>query len=424
MSKYLTNFTPDNIPDGQPVIITGVITQCRIINYWPPTTETVVRDGQTTYPNPHPSQSLSLKNFNIIPYVLEQNPNSPDYQAAQAQATTMANIINLTKVKTDKKTGELTYRWYNTLYQNNDGSMPSLIPLFHRQPDGTVKQIEWEHDLAIGTNVSIVVIPRKRGQSQIAQIGQHIVIEQPTFEWYTKPASQFTADMLGLDPTTIHTASVPLLYNTQEINSQTSQTQSYGQTQPNNAYGQTQPNNAYGQTQPNNAYGQTQQNVAQPYGQTQQNVAQPYGQTQPNNAYGQQTTQAQPYGQQNVAQPNNVYGQQTTQAQPYGQQNIAQPNNVYGQTQQNVAQPNNAYGQTQQNVAQPYGQTQPNNAYGQQTTQAQPYGQQNVAQPNNVYGQQTTQAQPYGQAQPNNAYGQTQPSENFMNVPESGLPFN
>ena len=309
MSKYLTNFTPDNIPDGQPVIITGVITQCRIINYWPPTTETVVRDGQTTYPNPHPSQSLSLKNFNIIPYVLEQNPNSPDYQAAQAQATTMANIINLTKVKTDKKTGELTYRWYNTLYQNNDGSMPSLIPLFHRQPDGTVKQIEWEHDLAIGTNVSIVVIPRKRGQSQIAQIGQHIVIEQPTFEWYTKPASQFTADMLGLDPTTIHTASVPLLYNTQEINSQTSQTQSYDQTQPNNAYGQ----------------------------------------TQPNNAYGQQTTQAQPYGQQNVAQPNNAYGQQTTQAQPYGQQNVAQPNN---------------------------------------------------------------------------AYGQTQPSENFMNVPESGLPFN
>ena len=260
MSKYLTNFTPDNIPDGQPVIITGVITQCRIINYWPPTTETVVRDGQTTYPNPHPSQSLSLKNFNIIPYVLEQNPNSPDYQAAQAQATTMANIINLTKVKTDKKTGELTYRWYNTLYQNNDGSMPSLIPLFHRQPDGTVKQIEWEHDLAIGTNVSIVVIPRKRGQSQIAQIGQHIVIEQHTFEWYTKPASQFTADMLGLDPTTIHTASVPLLYNTQEINSQTSQTQSYDQTQP-------------------------------------------------NNAYGQQTTQAQPYGQQNVAQPNNAYGQ-------------------------------------------------------------------------------------------------------------------
>ena len=322
MSKYLTNFTPDNIPDGQPVIITGVITQCRIINYWPPTTETVVRDGQTTYPNPHPSQSLSLKNFNIIPYVLEQNPNSPDYQAAQAQATTMANIINLTKVKTDKKTGELTYRWYNTLYQNNDGSMPSLIPLFHRQPDGTVKQIEWEHDLAIGTNVSIVVIPRKRGQSQIAQIGQHIVIEQPTFEWYTKPASQFTADMLGLDPTTIHTASVPLLYNTQEINSQTSQTQSYDQTQPNNAYGQ-----------------QTTQ--AQPYGQ--QNVTQPYGQTQPNNAYGQ-----------------------------------TQPNNAYGQT-----QPNNAYGQTQQNVAQPYGQT-----------------------------------------QPNNAYGQTQPSENFMNVPESGLPFN
>ena len=309
MSKYLTNFTPDNIPDGQPVIITGVITQCRIINYWPPTTETVVRDGQTTYPNPHPSQSLSLKNFNIIPYVLEQNPNSPDYQAAQAQATTMANILNLTKVKTDKKTGELTYRWYNTLYQNNDGSMPSLIPLFHRQPDGTVKQIEWEHDLAIGTNVSIVVIPRKRGQSQIAQIGQHIVIEQPTFEWYTKPASQFTADMLGLDPTTIHTASVPLLYNTQEINSQTSQTQSYDQTQ--------------------------------------QNVAQPYGQTQPNNAYD----------------------QQTTRAQPYGQQNVAQPNNAYGQTQQNVAQP-------------------------------------------------------YGQAQPNNAYGQTQPSENFMNVPESGLPFN
>ena len=289
MSKYLTNFTPDNIPDGQPVIITGVITQCRIINYWPPTTETVVRDGQTTYPNPHPSQSLSLKNFNIIPYVLEQNPNSPDYQAAQAQATTMANIINLTKVKTDKKTGELTYRWYNTLYQNNDGSMPSLIPLFHRQPDGTVKQIEWEHDLAIGTNVSIVVMPRKRGQSQIAQIGQHIVIEQPTFEWYTKPASQFTADMLGLDPTTIHTASVPLLYNTQEINSQTSQTQSYDQTQPNNAYGQTQHNNAYGQTQPNNAYAQ-------------------------------QTTQAQPYGQQNVAQPNNAYAQ-------------AQPNNAYAQTQ-------------------------------------------------------------------------------------------
>ena len=343
MSKYLTNFTPDNIPDGQPVIITGVITQCRIINYWPPTTETVVRDGQTTYPNPHPSQSLSLKNFNIIPYVLEQNPNNPDYQAAQAQAITMANIINLTKVKTDKKTGELTYRWYNTLYQNNDGSMPSLIPLFHRQPDGTVKQIEWEHDLAIGTNVSIVVIPRKRGQSQIAQIGQHIVIEQPTFEWYTKPASQFTADMLGLDPTTIHTASVPLLYNTQEINSQTTQTQPYGQTQPNNAYGQ-----------------QTTQ-------------TQPYGQTQPNNAYGQQTTQAQPYGQ---TQPNNAYGQQTTQAQPYGQ-------------------------------------TQPNNAYGQQTTQAQPYGQ---TQPN--------VAQPYGQTQPNNAYGQTQPSENFMNVPESGLPFN
>ena len=301
MSKYLTNFTPDNIPDNQPVIVTGYITQCRIVNYWPPNNNTITRDGQTTYPNPHPSQSLSLKNFKINPYILESDQNSPDYQAAVAQANTMCNIINLTKVKTDKKTGELTYRWYNTLYQNNDGSMPSMITLFHRQPDGTVKQISWEHDLAAGTFVSIAVVPRKRGQSQIAQIGQHIIIEQPTFEWYTKPVSQFTADMLGLDPTTIHTTNVPLLYDTQEINNT------------------------------------------------------------------QQTPQAQPYGQPNA---NNTYGQPNTpQAQPYGQPNA---NNTYGQ---------------------------PN------APQAQPYGQPNA---NNTYGQQSY----------------NQPSENFMNVPESDLPFN
>jgi len=312
MSKYLTNFTPDNIPDNQPVIVTGYITQCRIVNYWPPNNNTITRDGQTTYPNLHPSQSLSLKNFKINPYILESDQNSPDYQAAVAQANTMCNIINLTKVKTDKKTGELTYRWYNTLYQNNDGSMPSMITLFHRQPDGTVKQISWEHDLAAGTFVSIAVVPRKRGQSQIAQIGQHIIIEQPTFEWYTKPISQFTADMLGLDPTTIHTTNVPLLYDTQEINNT------------------------------------------------------------------QQTPQAQPYGQPNAPQ-----------AQPYGQPNA-----------------NNTYGQPNAPQAQPYGQPNANNTYGQPNApQAQPYGQPNA---NNTYGQQSY----------------NQPSENFMNVPESDLPFN
>ena len=327
MSKYLTSFNASNIPDGQPIVIRGTVALCRIANYWP---------ADPSQDRKYPQQSLYIENPQILPWVLESNPNSPDYNDAVMQANCMVNVITMDKVKMNDQ-GHQVYKWNNTVYKNADGSTPPQIPLFHRTPDGGLKQLQWDHDLAQGVNVEIMVTPKIRGKDnkrKIAQLGNYVIVNQPTIEWYSNVSNQFTAAALGLDPSAIQTTNIPVLYP--------------------NAYDQPQ--------QTNNDYNQ--QNMTQPYAQPQQNMTQPY-------------------------------------VQP--QQNMTQP---YAQPQQNVAQP---YTQPQQNIAQPYTQPQPNNAYGQ-------------PQPNNAYGQQTTQAQP------NNAYGQTQPyaqpSENFMNVPESGLPFN
>ena len=364
MSKYLTSFNASNIPDNQPVIIRGTVALCRIANYWP---------ADPSKDRMYPQQSLYIENPQILPWVLESNPNSPDYNDAVMQANCMVTVITMDKVTMNSQ-GHQVYKWNNTVYQNADGSTPPQINLFHRTPDGGLKQLQWEHDLAQGVNVEIMVTPKIRGKDnkrKIAQIGNHIIINQPEIEWYTPVSNQFTATALGLDPSMIQSTSIPVLYP--------NATQPYDQ-QANTAYNQPQANatQPYNQPQPNNAYGQP--NVAQPYGQPQQNATQPYGQPQQN--------ATQPYGQPNTTQP---YGQ-TNATQPYGQQ------------------ANNAYNQPQTNAAQPYGQ-QANTAYNQpQTNAAQPYGQTNVA-------------QPYNQPQ-QNAYGQTQPSENFMNVPDSGLPFN
>ena len=334
MSKYLTSFNASNIPDNQPVIIRGTVALCRIANYWP---------ADPSKDRMYPQQSLYIENPQILPWVLESNPNSPDYNDAVMQANCMVTVITMDKVTMNSQ-GHQVYKWNNTVYQNADSSTPPQINLFHRLPNGDIKQLQWDHDLAKGVNVEIMVTPKIRGKDnkrKIAQIGNHVIVNQPEIEWYTPVSNQFTATALGLDPSMIQSTSIPVLYP--------NATQPYDQ-QANNAY-----------NQPNTAQQYNQPNMAQPYGQPQQNAAPPYGQAQPNNAYGQP----------NVTQP---YGQPQT-TQPYGQQNATQP---YGQ--QNTAQP---YGQPQQNMAQPYGQA--------------------------------PQSQPYNQ---------TQPSENFMNVPDSGLPFN
>jgi len=299
MSKYLTNFGANNIPDNQPLIIRGTVALCRVANYWPADPE---NDRQ------YPQQSLYLENPQIIPWILEQ-PNSPDYNDACMQANCMVNVITTDKVKMNNQ-GHAVYRWNNTVYQNSDGSTPPQTPLLHRLPNGELKQLTWDHDLAPGVQVEMMVTPKLRGKSgkqKIAQIGNYIMVNQPEVAWYSNPSTQFAAEALGLDPSKLQITNIPLIYSTEAT-------------------------------------------------------------TQPN------AQQAQP----NAPQANNSYRQP----------NVPQTNNAYGQP--NTPQTNNAYGQP--NVPQA------NNAYGQP----------NAPQANNAYGQQ--------------AYNQ--PSENFMNVPESDLPFN
>ena len=358
MSKYLTSFGASNIPDNQPLIIRGTVALCRVANYWPADPD---NDRQ------YPQQSLYLENPQIIPWILEQ-PNSPDYNDACMQANCMVNVITTDKVKMNNQ-GHAVYRWNNTVYQNSDGSTPPQTPLLHRLPNGELKQLTWDHDLAPGVQVEMMVTPKLRGKSgkqKIAQIGNYIMVNQPEVAWYSNPSTQFAAEALGLDPSKLQITNIPLIYSTEATTQPNAQ-----QAQPNVP----QANNTYGQPnvpQVNNAYGQP--NVPQA-----------------NNAYGQP----------NVPQANNTYGQPNVPQvnNAYGQPNVPQVNNAYGQP--NVPQANNAYGQP--NVPQA------NNAYGQP----------NVPQANNAYGQPNVpQAQPYNQQSYN------QPSENFMNVPESDLPFN
>lgn len=374
--NYITNFNANNIPNGQPVIIKGMVNICRVINYW--------RPNQT---NKHPNQQLQIINPVFEPVCLEKNPNSPDFNAAMGQAMRMIEVLKQEKTKIDENTGQVVYNWNNTLYSNDNGTSSPLIPLFHRQPNGTAVQIEWDTDLAQGVQVSIMVIPKIRGQQgqkNMAQLGKYVCVEQQNVAWYQGYGTEFIADTLGIDPATIKPQSMTI-HEEVPNNQQNTQQQGYNNQQ---AYGNQQgygnAGQAYGNQQAysnQQAYNNTQQNTQQAYsnqqaygnaGQTYGNAQQTYGNTQQSYGNAGQNTQ-QTYG--NAGQ---AYGNQQT---------------GYGNAQQ-------AYNNTQQ----AYSNNQPN-------------AQSTVPLFNN-----TQTAQPQGMPYGNN---QAQPSENFMNIPTgTELPFN
>lgn len=380
--NYITNFNANNIPNGQPVIIKGMVNICRVINYW--------RPNQT---NKHPNQQLQIINPVFEPVCLEKNPNSPDFNVAMGQAMRMIEVLKQEKTKIDESTGQVVYNWNNTLYSNDNGTSSPLIPLFHRQPNGTAVQIEWDTDLAQGVQVSIMVIPKIRGQQgqkNMAQLGKYICVEQQNVAWYQGYGTEFIANTLGIDPATIKPQSMTI-HEEAPNNQPNMQQQTYGNQQ---GYGNT--GQSYGNQQ---TYGSNQQ-VG--YGNNQQ---QPYNNNQ--HAYNTQPSTQQAYGnQQTYGNAGQAYG--NTQ-QTYGNQQVAygnnQPNTQQGYGNQQVGYGNNqqnAYG----NVQQPYANNQPSN-------------QSTVPLFNNNNAQQTQpQGMPYG----NN---QAQPSENFMNIPTgTELPFN
>ena len=381
--NYITNFNANNIPNGQPVIIKGMVNVCRVINYWRPSQN-----------NKHPNQQLQIINPIFEPVCLEKNPNSPDFNAAMGQAMRMIEVLKQEKTKMEDN-GQVVYNWNNTLYSNENGNSSPLIPLFHRQPNGTAVQIEWDADLAQGVQVSIMVIPKIRGQQgqkNMAQLGKYVCIEQQNVAWYQGYGTEFIADTLGIDPATIKPQSMTI--HEEVPNNQPNMQQSYGNQQGYDNAGQAYGNQqAYGGN-PQIGYGNTQQqpynNNQQAYNNTQPNTQQAYGnqQTYGNSGQAYGNTQ-QTYGNQQVAYGNN---QPNTQ-QAYGNQQIG-----YGNNQQN------AYG----NVQQPYANNQPNN-------------QSTVPLFNNNNTQQTQpQGMPYG-----NNQSQAQPSESFMNIPTgTELPFN
>ena len=380
--NYITNFNANNIPNGQPVIIKGMVNICRVINYW--------RPNQT---NKHPNQQLQIINPVFEPVCLEKNPNSPDFNAAMEQAMRMIEVLKQEKTKIDESTGQVVYNWNNTLYSNDNGTSSPLIPLFHRQPNGTAVQIEWDTDLAQGVQVSIMVIPKIRGQQgqkNMAQLGKYVCVEQQNVAWYQGYGTEFIADTLGIDPATIKPQSMTI--HEEAPNNQPNMQQGYNNQQGYGNAGQT-----YGNTQ--QAYGNQQVG----YGNTQQ---QPYNNNQ--QTYNNQPNTQQAYGnQQTYGNAGQAYG--NTQ-QTYGNQQVA-----YGNTQPNTQQTYGnqqiGYGNNQQaygNVQQPYGNNQPNN-------------QSAVPLFNNNNAQQTQpQGMPYG-----NNQSQAQPSESFMNIPTgTELPFN
>lgn len=372
--NYITNFNANNIPNGQPVIIKGMVNICRVINYW--------RPNQT---NKHPNQQLQIINPVFEPVCLEKNPNSPDFNAAMGQAMRMIEVLKQEKTKIDESTGQVVYNWNNTLYSNDNGTSSPLIPLFHRQPNGTAVQIEWDTDLAQGVQVSIMVIPKIRGQQgqkNMAQLGKYVCVEQQNVAWYQGYGTEFIADTLGIDPATIKPQSMTI-HEEVPNNQQNTQQQGYNNQQ---AYGNQQV--SYGNNQ--QAYNNTQQNTQQAYG----NAGQAYGNAQ--QAYPNQQT----YGNTQQSYGNNP--QNTQQAYP-NQQAYGNAGQAYGNQQVGYGNQQNAYG----NVQQPYGNNQPNT-------------QSTVPLFNNA--QATQLAQPQGMPYGNN---QAQPSENFMNIPTgTELPFN
>lgn len=376
--NYITNFNANNIPNGQPVIIKGMVNICRVINYW--------RPNQT---NKHPNQQLQIINPVFEPVCLEKNPNSPDFNAAMGQAMRMIEVLKQEKTKIDESTGQVVYNWNNTLYSNDNGTSSPLIPLFHRQPNGTAVQIEWDTDLAQGVQVSIMVIPKIRGQQgqkNMAQLGKYVCVEQQNVAWYQGYGTEFIADTLGIDPATIKPQSMTI-HEEVPNNQQNTQQQGYNNQQ---AYGNQQGYGNAGQAYGNQQVGYG--NNQQAYNNTQQNTQQAYSNQQ---AYG---NAGQTYGnaQQTYGNTQQSYGNagQNTQ-QTYG--NAGQ---AYGNQQTGYGNAQQAYNNTQQ----AYSNNQPN-------------AQSTVPLFNN-----TQTAQPQGMPYGNN---QAQPSENFMNIPTgTELPFN
>ena len=392
--NYITNFNANNIPNGQPVIIKGMVNICRVINYW--------RPNQT---NKHPNQQLQIINPVFEPVCLEKNPNSPDFNAAMGQAMRMIEVLKQEKTKIDESTGQVVYNWNNTLYSNDNGTSSPLIPLFHRQPNGTAVQIEWDTDLAQGVQVSIMVIPKIRGQQgqkNMAQLGKYVCVEQQNVAWYQGYGTEFIADTLGIDPTTIKPQSMTI-HEEVPNNQQNTQQQGYNNQQGYDNAGQAYGNQQVGYSNNQQAYNNTQQNTQQAYGNAQQAYPnqQTYGNTQQSYGNNPQNTQQ--------AYPNQqAYG---NAGQAYGNQQVA-----YGNTQPNTQQVYGnqqvGYGNNQQtaygNVQQPYTNNQPNN----QSTV--PLFNNNNTQPTQPQGM------PYG-----NNQSQAQPSESFMNIPTgTELPFN
>lgn len=376
--NYITNFNANNIPNGQPVIIKGMVNICRVINYW--------RPNQT---NKHPNQQLQIINPVFEPVCLEKNPNSPDFNAAMGQAMRMIEVLKQEKTKIDENTGQVVYNWNNTLYSNDNGTSSPLIPLFHRQPNGTAVQIEWDTDLAQGVQVSIMVIPKIRGQQgqkNMAQLGKYVCVEQQNVAWYQGYGTEFIADTLGIDPATIKPQSMTI-HEEVPNNQQNTQQQGYNNQQ---AYGNQQGYGNAGQAYGNQQVGYG--NNQQAYNNTQQNTQQAYSNQQ---AYG---NAGQTYG--NAQQ---TYGN-TQQSYGNAGQNTQQ---TYGNAGQTYGNQQTGYGNAQQaynNTQQAYSNNQPN-------------AQSTVPLFNN-----TQTAQPQGMPYGNN---QAQPSENFMNIPTgTELPFN
>ena len=385
--NYITNFNANNIPNGQPVIIKGMVNICRVINYW--------RPNQT---NKHPNQQLQIINPVFEPVCLEKNPNSPDFNAAMGQAMRMIEVLKQEKTKIDENTGQVVYNWNNTLYSNDNGTSSPLIPLFHRQPNGTAVQIEWDTDLAQGVQVSIMVIPKIRGQQgqkNMAQLGKYVCVEQQNIAWYQGYGTEFIADTLGIDPATIKPQSMTI-HEEVPNNQQNTQQQGYNNQQ---AYGNQQGYGNAGQAYGNQQVGYG--NNQQAYNNTQQNTQQAYSNQQAYGNAGQAYGNAQQaYGNTQQSYANNP---QNTQQTYTNQQAYSNAGQAYGNQQVGYGNQQNAYG----NVQQPYGNNQPNN-------------QSTVPLFNNA--QATQPAQPQGMPYGNN---QAQPSENFMNIPtDTELPFN
>ena len=127
--NYITNFNANNIPNGQPVIIKGMVNICRVINYW--------RPNQT---NKHPNQQLQIINPVFEPVCLEKNPNSPDFNTAMGQAMRMIEVLKQEKTKIDESTGQVVYNWNNTLYSNDNGTsitINTFVPQAAKRHCGT-----------------------------------------------------------------------------------------------------------------------------------------------------------------------------------------------------------------------------------------------------------------------------------------------